>query len=321
MKKTTLWLLLAVMAIAISCQQDPDQPDNEPNTYTPPAHLSDAEIRTLLNEALQAFFNATELTDSETYTYTQGAHSTIEKSTLSFNCNEKKQLTASYANDGKSTVFTYVEDFTSYSYNVYPDNLSHQLTDAYWAPSRFYDVNTAGEAFNVFDGYDSWTVEGNRLVGTGVSADASSKIEVTLYADKTIHTLKIGIVYNLEETKVETMDAVVTYTAHPALPSGFTKSAFTPAKQHRLKVIWGEGYGENLFYTEYTRERVCAGGCPDDDFDGSIFLTNIMKYAPSVAGKKPVFYRDAAFTDAVPIGEYVWLSDNNTIFYVNWENR
>lgn len=167
-----------------------------------------------------------------------------------------------------------------------------------------------------------WTVNGDEYTATYVVnyGNISEEIKITLDGMR-ITSIKLEslnitqVIQVVERSKEITFE----YSASPAFPEGFSAEDFETAGQNSLKVVWGEGLGENTFYSGYTSDAFNSiGYIGAYDVSYGISPEAIINYAPEQAGKKAEYYFDAAFTEPVEMGKPIYVDDNNTVIYVKW---
>jgi hypothetical protein len=293
----TLVLATALALGFTACDKDDDK-NSDGDLYVPSKNMTNDEILSLFEEVNANMSEVAEVSIEEMR---------YEGQTLRFkyvgqaNVSQNKLFEAEYIDDGSSLVlaaFYYVENFTGYEYSASynyskEDKCSYKVTDAYW---NNFDIDV-----DVLEGAGDlqWQVEGNTFVGS----DMQDKVTITITTSKKVDSIKV------EEPGNKWEITKFTYSANPALPSGFAKSDFPAITgQHSLKVVWGEGQGENIFYTYY---------------DNSITPRyDILDYAPRVPGKEvqALYYNSDFSGTAITTDSYtsIQLNNNNTVLYAKW---
>jgi hypothetical protein len=308
----TLALATALALGFTACDKDDDK-NSDGDLYVPSKDMSNDEILSLFEEV-----NANMEEVAEVSIEIMGYEGqTLEKEVWQANVSQKKSFSAEYEGNGSSLgAFNYVENFTKYEYtkagfdhNDKDVKRSYKVTDAGWnnfGISFYYNIslyNLVGDE----EGMDDlqWQVEGNTFVASASVTQHSDtiKVTITITTSKKVGSVKREIADNAWEI------VKFTYSANPVLPSGFAKSDFPAATgQRSLKVVWGEGQGENTFYTG-----------PDNN--SYIYLDEILSHAPRVQGKEvQAFYTNSNFTGTAffSSNSSQQLQNNNTVLYAKW---
>jgi hypothetical protein len=277
---------------------------------TPDPKLTSMQIVDLVTQAYKASFESSELTWNCTNKETDSeGEVTYYKFSQSQNRNTRTEYYEGYqgstAANLQLTNFRYIEDFKQYSYSltISTGKTSSNLTDAYWnESSRNIDFNDY-----------TWTVEGNTLIGTWSEDGENETITFILTGSKKIASMTY--VSTPSTGSHSEYDYTFTYSASPALPVGYNKADFTAIKQYKVKVVWNEGKGENIFYAEqydYNGDGVI-------DTETEFYIDNAEYYAPQIAGKTPEFYTKADLSENSKVyGSMVTVKDDNTVLYVKW---
>ncbi len=316
MKKTTYplyammknMLVLAVattLTFATACSKSGDDDGEESSElYTPPVNLSNAQIIDLLGTAYSklAAENTFTITSVRTVTEEDNIVSSKLKRQTILNVAAKKALVIEYdllTSPETFLWFNYIEDTTEYEYSY---KKSLKITDAYFNNISVF-INILPELK-----YYDWKVEGQRFVGTYVDGTRIKTVTIIQTKDMQYHTAKYTVGSLISgDTKGTVEEFTFNYDATiPAMPNGFSTAYFTPFEQFSVKVIWGEGQGENTFYSN-----------PIANGKGYFSLDMLSAYIPSVTGKYPQYYSDSAFAHKIE-NSTIYLTDNNTVIYAKW---
>ncbi|MDR1023743.1 MAG: hypothetical protein LBL94_10815 [Prevotellaceae bacterium] len=297
---TALALSLALAICLSSCDKDDDKKDdNNSDLYSPSQNMTNDEILTLFEEVSDQMATVRQFTAEMRGTNEEFKDLLVLTMQIDFDA--KKEVQVDYGLDGKMSGFTYTENDRTYRYSSYESTqkYSYKVSDAYWNKSA--DISDMEEMFSL-----KWNVENQTFVGTLPNpGGASMKMTLTLTTDKKIAGMRIEATYG-GISEVE--DVKFTYSANPALPSGFSLSDFPLAQQYSVKVVWGEGLGENTFYTEPNRSSSYYIFYSDD----------VIDYAPKVPGKRPVLYSNSSFTGN-PVMSTITVTNNSMVLYAKWE--
>jgi hypothetical protein len=308
----TLVLFTVLVAGFSACDKDDD--NSEP-LYTPSKNMTQAEILSFFKEVddnmdLVRVVSIEEIEKDNT-------SSGIEKTVVQFNADTKKELVERYYDKGKGLIlgfFRYAEGSTKYEYENedYSKSgkvvqLSYKISDIYWNQQLSDEFPRLGESSNV-----EWKIEGNSFVtnytvGEGTEVEPR-KVTVAITASKKIANFKREGSYTEHGENISyTEETKYTYSANPAMPSGFNVSNFSLAEQYYLKVVWGGTLGESIIYTEPENPYI------DLKYD-------IIDLAHKVAGKTPELYRDAGFSEDQKVESYssIRLEDNSIVLYAKW---
>lgn len=301
-------------------------PDPDPST-----DQSDVIITALNNTA-----NSAALTVRMTETYTTGWPHNEDKTTvtwLAYNETSRKCVEYRKTTDNKTTNTTtdhikYLEgDYVYYSQAgningakrykcavepaLFWDKFNHSALISYLK----YFCDLPARDWNKY----AWTVNGNEYTATYTANNGNFNEEIKIMLDGAqVISIKLksldvtNVVNEIERTKEMTFEQ----TASPAFPEGFSAQDFEAAGQNFLKVVWGEGLGENTFYSGYTYSGI--GYVGTYSVDNGISPEAIRAYAPVQTGKKAEYYFDAAFTERVEMEKPIYVNDNNTVIYVKW---
>jgi hypothetical protein len=289
-----LGLVVALAVFLPSCDKDEGSDDGD--LYKPSENMTVEEIRTLFEEVDANMASVRKVSA----TVMRGIPSKlILVATAQVDRDGKKDVSIEYdETDGKTIEsFRYIENTTAYVYEVYDNGKEekerYKVSDAYW--NRTSDMSELVDLLDL-----EWEVENSAFVGSYSEGSSTTKMTITITSSKLIGSIKTEHVYQGSTSMYE---YTYTYSANPALPSGFNLSEFPPATQYSVEVEWGEEQGKSTFYTQ-----------PRQSY---LYASEVLDYAPKVQGKKPEgLYKDQAFKQKItsPIS----LSDNNTVLYVKW---
>ena len=317
--------------IAVTVTQEGTTENGEIPSPDPSADQSDVIITALNNTA-----NSSALTVRMTETITTGWPHNEDKTTvtwLAYNGTSRKCVEYRKTTDNKISTATidhikYLEgDYVYYSQAgningakrykcvvepaLFWDKFNHSALISYLK----YFCDLPPRDWNKY----VWTVNGNEYTATYTANNGNVNEEIKIMLDGTqVISIKLksldvtDVVNEIERTKEITFEQ----TASPAFPEGFSAQDFEAAGQNFLKVVWGEGLGENTFYSGYTYSGIGYIGTYSDEY--GISPEAIRVYAPVQTGKKAEYYFDAAFTDPVEMGKPIYVDDNNTVIYVKW---
>lgn len=317
--------------ITVTVTQEGTTENGETPDPGPSADQSDVIITALNNTA-----SSTALTLRATETFTTGWPHNEDKTTvtwLAYNETSRKCVEYRKTTDNKTSNITtdhikYLEGESVYYSQAGSINGAKKYKCAV-EPALFWDkFNHAGlisylKYFCELPPRDwnkyAWTVNGNEYTATYTANNGNFNEEMKIILDGTqVISMKLksldvtNVVNEIERTKEITFEQ----TASPALPEGFSAQNFEAAGQNFLKVVWGEGLGENTFYSGYTYSG--AGYVGTYSVDNGISPEAIRFYAPVRTGKKAEYYFDAAFTERVEMEKPIYVNDDNTVIYVKW---
>lgn len=303
---------LAMLASTTACSKSDPENDENSELYTPPANISSAQIMELIGHAHGKLSgeNTFTMTSLRTVTEEGDVITTKAKEQHIYNVSAKKALVIEYdllTSPETLYWFSYIEGTTEYEYYAGKDadpsyKKRRKVTDTYF---DYMSLNTV--FFSDPKDY-SWKVEGQKLVGTQTSENRIKIYTITLTKDMQYHTVNDTRSYTNNDVKGTTEDFTFDYSATmPSMPNGFNTSDFTPVAQFSVKVVWGEGFGETMFYFIHSSENRAYAS-----------MDEISRYSPGISGKTKEFYTDAAFTNKVDSSTSIVLTDNNTVLYVKW---
>jgi hypothetical protein len=306
----TLALATALALGFTACDKDDDK-NTDGDLYVPSKDMDNDEILSLFDEVNA---NMKEVAEVSIEMMMYEGQTLGGKMVAQVNVSQKKSFEAEYGSEGSSLglgYLYYVEDFTAYEYTRgyytgYTDvKRSYKVTDAYW--------NNFGLELDDLPGgvdvdYLQWQVEDNAFVGSVTQDGTTIKMTMTITTSKKVGSIKVEFIQVEVNPDNEWMIANFTYSANPVLPSGFAKSDFPAVTgQRSLKVVWGEGQGENTFYTN-----------PGDNSINPRY--DILDYAPRVPGKEVqgLYYNSDFSGTAISSSSSIQLQNNNTVLYAKW---
>jgi hypothetical protein len=310
-------LAVALSAGLSACDKDED-PNPDAELYKPAKNINRAEILVLLKEVNANMAKVRQMSVEETrievITGSDKTTTYTKSITAQANLDAKKEIEMRYE-DGVLDEFTYTEDNIAYEYEKHSNEPntqeSYKVSDAYWNHCEVFD-----DFGGITESVSEWKVEDDAFVGTVTERDATENYKVFLTSSKKISSVKYE--YEYSNTEYVSREYKYTYSANPTFPKGYKKSDFPLAKQYSVKVVWNEGLGESTFYSESYH----------DDNDTYVYFdpTEIIRYAPKVAGKRPTLYSDSKFTKELAWYDYggdnyyheISLSNNDTVIYVEW---
>lgn len=305
MKQTRLlqlFCLLSTGLLFISCQ-------DEPEIYTPDKNLTSSQIIQLIYEAFDATnseIKVTEVISSDDLTFQKTEVDRSTKRAL-FTYHSRHQ-----ADDELSLKdLQYVEGDSKYEYNLIYDEESFTLRyteDLFWDSTFFYKTLLLLKP----EEYDSWTVSGDKLIGTiahtisyNPSSDEdkdSATLTQTINLDNKKRFKQVEFETSYLSVRMKTL-IKYQYTANPKIPDEFSKDFFTRIPQYALHINWGNRNGTKKYLSENT-----------DRYEDIVHFSISRQDAPVVEGKVPVFYEDALFRFKIESTRY----DANGEWYLSY---
>lgn len=314
---------LKVVAIAISlagitvfsgCKKD-DPTENKPpianDVYVPPSNLSREEIVSLILDAEKATYKIKKISIVTHEDLLQnGEEYQVDREAI-FDAEAKKFVTVNYRNK-QIDFFNYVEGNDSYYYSSSVSGVK-EMQRPISNSDQYYYCNDEGNWINEPENNAICKVENEKLIVIDtLKYDDYFRVRNKTYILNTAKQCKKIILQYVDKyydgNIRYTRDVERSYaygTANPALPSGFNKGDFTNVQSdyYSIKVIWGEGKGENTFWVKQ---------------GNTFYLGTIsnLNHAPEVIGKAIVEYTINGTT--YPINSSIEITDNNTEITVVW---
>jgi hypothetical protein len=304
----TLALATALALGFTACDKDDDK-NSDSDLYVPSKDMDNDEILSLFDEVNA---NMKEVAEVSIEMMVYEDQTLGGKMVAQVNVSQKKSFTAEYGREGNSLTLgalNYVENFTEYEYTKgYTGDVkrSYKVTDAYWNNFGLELDDLPGAV-----GVDElqWQVEDNAFVGSVTQYGGTTiKMTMTITTSKKVGSIKVEFIQVEVNPDNEWMISNFTYSANPVLPSGFATSDFPAVTEQRsLKVVWGEGQGENIFYAD-----------PDNNSISPRY--DILDYAPRVPGKEVqgLYYNSDFSGTAINLSSSIQLNNNNTVLYAKW---
>ncbi|MDR2813642.1 MAG: hypothetical protein LBB79_03160 [Prevotellaceae bacterium] len=311
------WAAAVALAVALSaglsaCDKDEDN-GSDTELYKPSKDMTYEQIVALFKEVDANMAAVRQVSGEKTEIENDGDKEIYQ---FQLDLDAKKELLVFEYKGGVLGGFIYTENDIAY-YNEYNNDQynnessigneigSYKISDAYWNNSEVFEefIEDVDITRVITDANSKWKVENDVFVGTFTEDGITGKAIIAITASKKLSSIKAESKGSNEEDSYVMEELKYTYSASPALPSGYKKSDFPLAKQYSVKVVWGEGRGESTFYFFYSDSYV--------DFDPY----DIIRYAPKVPSMRPKLYSDKDFKQEV---YSISLSDNNMVIYVKW---
>ncbi len=304
--KKNIYLIALLLSSAFFFSCDSDEPNNDGGTYTPDKNLTSTQIIELLQEAIET----TKKEQKATETVTRNSDNKKATEKYEIDLVAKKILFMYHINSKTGsdilTDMLYLEDASAYTYEYYNGRESYDveyMNDYILKNMKLADILDIDLELNF--NVANWSVSGNKLLGvveeSSLDEGESYRINVTLDAKKRLKQIEIKEVYINDQTP-STYETTYNYqySANPQLPKNFTKDMFTRLPQQYIYINWGGSLGTDKYWSDYIYN------------DGADFSISSLYEAPTIAGKVPVFYEDAAFTQST--GSVYYYGDVNS----NW---
>ena len=292
----------------MSCNKDEPTPPptTETDTYTPPANISREEIVSLILDAEKATYKIKKISIATHEKLLQnGEEYQVDRDAI-FDAEAKRFVTVNYRNSQVQNL-SYVEGNNMYYYSETAKELQRPITNA----DQYYYCNDDGNWINEPESNAICKVEKEKIIVIDtLKYEDRFRVRNKTYIFNAAKQCKKIILHYFDKDNdgnviyKRDVERLYTYgTANPVLPNGFSKGDFTNVQSdyYSVKVIWGEGKGENTFWVKQ--------GTP-------LYTWNISNYAPEVSGKKIIEFTINGTTYST--SSNIEITDNNTEINVVW---